>query len=88
VGSDPIFLPLRRFGCVLDEARVKIADPAAGKPERVSSKKTVEVVVYELPVEREVVGYKDRPAIGLLIQPRCERFHHRFGVIKTKMLLP
>ncbi len=82
--GDAIFLPLRPFECIPDEAGVKIADPPAGKTERVSSQKTVEVVIDELPIEREIVGHEDRQALGMLVQSQGEHLHHRFGTSKPR----
>jgi hypothetical protein len=85
--GDAIFLSLSRFGRVFDQAGIKIPDATAGKSKWVSAKKTMEVVIDELPVERNVVRYKNGPYFGVLFQPSREGFHHRFRVVKAKMLL-
>ena len=88
VGGDPILFPLRRFRRVLDHAGIEIADAAAGKSKRVASKKPVEVVIDELPIERNVVRYKYRPTFGVLSQPVAESFHHGFRIIESHVLVP
>src|SRR6266516_3547390 len=62
VFCDAILFPFRSLGHVFDQAGIKIADPTSGKTEWVSTEKAVEVVIDELPVERDVVRHKDRPA--------------------------
>ena len=84
--GDAILFPLRRLRRIFDKASIKIADPATGKSERVPTEETVKVVIDELPVERDVVGNKDSPALGVLFQPSGEGFHDRFGIIKSKVL--
>jgi len=66
--GDAILLPFSRFGRVFDQSGVKIPYPAAGESKRVSAKKTMEVVIDELAVERNVVRYKNGPPPGVFFQ--------------------
>jgi len=59
--------PFGRLGHVFDQASVMIADSPSGEAERVSPEKTVEVVIDELPVERDVVRHQDSAAFGVLL---------------------
>src|SRR6266446_2002868 len=86
VRGDAIFLPLRRLGRVLDHAGVKITDSAAGETEWVASKEAMEIIIDELPVERDVVRDKNRATLGVLLQPCRKMFHHDFRFSKTQML--
>ena len=53
VPGDAIFFPFGRFGRVLHQARVKVADAPARKSEWITAEKAMEVVIDELPIEGE-----------------------------------
>jgi len=45
-----------RLGRILDQAGVKIADSAPGKPKGILPEKLVKVIIDELPAERGIAG--------------------------------
>jgi hypothetical protein len=53
-----ILFPFRRLGHVFDLSGIKIADSSSGEAEWITPEETVEVVIDELPVERNVIATK------------------------------
>jgi len=40
-----------------------------------------------LTIERQIVGHKNRPTFGMLVQPICKCFHDRLRNVESQMLL-
>ena len=71
-----IFLPLSRSVNVFHQPGIDISNPSARETERISAQESMEVVVNELPIKRQVVRDKNRAPFGVLVQPRRECFQH------------
>src|SRR5207244_4154067 len=82
-----IFFPFRRFRRVLNQPRVKVANPSPREAERIVPEKPMEIVIDELPIERNVVGNENRTAAALRVEPRGKFFHDGFRIITGEMPL-